>query len=322
MFSVHRKTAKNVLLDAFIIGLAAILAGAVVFCPGSALAAAAKQKQFGSPEEAVKALITAIKANDTSELLAIFGPAGKVLISSGDEVADQASRERFAKAFEEMNQLEKKDEYRMVLHVGREDWPFPVPIVKRADSWYFNTSEGKDEILNRRIGKNELNAMQVCLAIVDAEVEYAAKDRDGDGIREYAQKLVSTEGHKDGLYWYAKEGEEPSPLGPLAAKASREGYAGKQRSGSPVPYHGYFYRILKEQGTNASGGARNYLVKGHLIGGFALVAYPAEYGNSGIMTFIVNHDGAVYEKDLGKKTASIARAIKAFDPDPSWHKVE
>ncbi len=253
MFSFHRKTTKKAFLDAFIIGLAAILAGAVVFCPGSALAAAAKQKQFGSPEEAVKSLITAIKANDTSELLAIFGPAGKVLISSGDEVADQAGRERFAKAFEEMNQLEKKDENRVILHVGSEDWPFPVPIVKQSDSWYFATSEGKDEILNRRIGKNELNAMQVCLAIVDAEVEYAAKDRDGDGIREYAQKLVSTEGHKDGLYWDAKEGEEPSPLGPLAAKAGREGYAGKQRSGSPVPYHGYFLPDLERAGDERFG---------------------------------------------------------------------
>ncbi len=268
------------------------------------------------------ALITAIKANNIKELQAIFGPAGKVLIFSGDEVADQAGRERFVKAFEEMNQLEKKDENRMVLHVGSEDWPLPVPIVKQGDSWYFNTSEGKEEVLNRRIGRNELDAIQVCLAIVDAEIEYAAKDRDGDGMREYAQKLVSATGHKDGLYWDAKEGEEPSPLGPLAAKASNEGYAGKHRAGKAVPYHGYYYKALKEQGKNASGGARNYLVKGHMIGGFALVAYPAEYGNSGIMTFIVNQDGVVYEKNLGKKTANIARRMRAFDPDQTWRRVE
>jgi len=320
MFLVQRKMKTKAFFDVFIVGIAAIMSVVLIFSLKSAHAATVKQKQFGSPEEAVKALITAIKANDAKELQAIFGPAGKSLIFSGDEVADQMGREQFTKAYEEMNQLEKKDENRVILHVGSADWPFPVPIVKQGNSWHFNASEGKEEILNRRIGKNELNAIQVCLAVVDAEMEYAAEDRGGDGIRKYAQKFVSDLGQKNGLYWDTKEGEDPSPLGPLAARASREGYAGRHGTGKSAPYYGYFYRILKEQGKNASGGTRSYLVKGKMIGGFALVAYPAEYGNSGIMTFIVNQDGVVYQKDLGRSTAKIAGAMKAFDPDPAWHK--
>jgi hypothetical protein len=322
MFLLQLKMKTKTFFEVLVVGVAMLMAVALVFSLDSAHAAAVPQKQFGSPEEAVQALITAIKANDTRELLAIFGSAGKSLIFSGDEVADQTARDHFTKAFEEMNQLEKKGEDRVILHVGADDWPFPVPLVKQGNSWYFNTSEGNEEILNRRVGKNELNAIQVCLAIVDAEMEYAAEDRNGDGIREYAQKFVSDEGKRNGLYWETKDGEDLSPLGPLAAKASREGYAGKRHSGKSVPYHGYFYRILKEQGKNASDGARRYLVKGKMIGGFALVAYPAEYGNSGIMTFIVNQAGGVYQKDLGKGTAKVAKAMKAFDPDQTWHKVE
>ncbi len=322
MFLVQRITKTKAFFDVFIVGVAAIMSVVLVFSLNSAYAAAVKQKPFGSPEEAVQALITAIKANDTKELQAIFGTAGKSLIFSGDEVADQMGREQFTNAYDEMKQLENKDENRVILHVGSADWPFPVPIVKRGSSWYFNASEGKEEILNRRIGKNELNAIQVCLAVVDAEMEYATEDRDGDGIREYAQKFVSDPGKENGLYWDTKEGEDPSPLGPFAAKASREGYAGRHRAGKSAPYHGYYYRILKEQGKNASGGARSYLVKGKMIGGFALVAYPAAYGNSGIMTFIVNQDGVVYQRDLGRNTASIAGAMKAFDPDPNWRKAE
>jgi hypothetical protein len=322
MSLLRRKSERFSFLDAFVARVTAVACVVVFLSLGYAHAAAVDQRQYGTPEEAVKALLTAIKANDTLELLAIFGPAGKMLIFSGDRVADEAGRERFAKAYQEMNQLETKDEKRVILHVGSEDWPFPVPIVKQGNWWSFNTNEGKEEILNRRIGKNELDAVQVCLAVVDAQVEYGAKDRDGDGVLEYAQKLVSEKDQKDGLYWYAKEDDEPSPLGPLAAKAGVEGYGGKHRNGKPEPYHGYFFRILKEQGRHAPGGARNYLVKGNMIGGFAVVAYPAVYGNSGIVTFIVNQEGVVYEKDLGKKTASIARRMKAFDPDPTWRKVD
>ena len=317
----QRKTGENSFFASFI-AVIAVVGMAMAFSMGNAHAATVNQKQFGSPEDAVKALIAAVKANDTKELLAILGPTAKILIFSGDEIADQAGRERFAKAYDEMNQLERKDENRVILHVGSEDWPFPLPIVKKGTSWYFNTSEGKDEILNRRIGRNELNAIQVCLAIVDAEREYASQDRTGAGILQYAQKFMSKPGRKDGLYWAAKDGEEPSPLGPLAAKASDEGYRSKEPGDQPVPYHGYFYRILKAQGKHAPGGARDYLVNGKMIGGFAVVAYPAEYSNSGIMTFIVNQDGAVYEKNLGGKTAQIAKGLKAFDPDETWQRVQ
>jgi hypothetical protein len=270
----------------------------------------------------VKALFDAVKADDTKGLLAIFGPAGKEIISSGDEVADKTSRERFVKSYEEMNKLVKENDMKIILHVGNGDWPLPIPIVKVGEKWRFDTKEGKEEMLNRRIGRNELNAIQVCLAIVDAQREYALKDRDGDGLLEYAQKFNSEKGKKDGLYWEVKEGEEDSPLGPLAAKAVKEGYGGRKSDDKPAPYHGYYYRILKAQGKNAPGGAYEYVVKGKMIGGFGLIAYPAGYGNSGVTTFIVNHDGVVYQKDLGKDTERIATTMTKYDPDKTWKRVE
>ena len=281
-----------------------------------------KQKSFQAPEEAAKALFEALRAGDMKELLAIFGPAGKEVISSGDEVADKAGRERFVKAYEAMNKLEKETDKKVTLLIGKNEWPFPIPIVKKGETWAFDTLAGKEEMLNRRIGKNELHAVKVCLAYVDAQREYALKDRDGDGLLDYAQKFGSTKGKKDGLYWEAKEGEEQSPLGPLAARAVKEGYTGRKPGDNPVPYHGYFYKILKAQSKNAPGGAYDYLVKGRMIGGFALVAYPAEYGNSGVMTFIVNHDGVVYEKDLGRETTKIAGTMTKYDPDKTWKKLE
>jgi len=284
--------------------------------------AEAKQKSFKSPEEAFRALVTAAKGNDTKELLAIFGPAGKELISSGDEVADKAWRDHFVKAYEEMNKLVSETDTKVILHVGNGEWPYPVPVVKKGENWFFDTKAGKEEILNRRIGRNELNAIQVCLAYVDAQREYIKEDRDENKLLEYAQRLISREGEKNGLYWEAKEGEEPSPLGPLIAKAAAEGYTGKRPFGKRTPYHGYYYKILKAQGKNAPGGEYDYVVNGKMIGGFALVAYPAEYGDSGVMTFIVNQDGVVYEKNLGKDTEKIATAMKKFDPDKTWKKVE
>jgi hypothetical protein len=195
-------------------------------------------------------------------------------------------------------------------------------MVKKGETWVFDTKAGNEELLNRRIGRNELNTIQTCLAMVDAQREYAMKDRDSDKLLEYAQKFWSTPGKKDGLYWEAKEGEAQSPLGALAARAVGEGYASRKPGDKPMPYHGYFYRILKAQGKNAPGGAYDYVVKGKMIGGFALVAFPAEYGASGIMTFIVNHDGVVYQKDLGKETGKIAKAMTKFDPDKTWKKAE
>jgi hypothetical protein len=210
----------------------------------------------------------------------------------------------------------------VTLVIGNHDWPFPIPIVRKGETWVFDTMAGKEEMLNRRIGRNELNTIQTCQAYVDSQREYALKDRDGDGLLEYAQKFRSTAGKKDGLYWQAMEGEEQSPLGEFAARAVKEGYTSKKPGDNPVPYHGYFYKILKAQGKNAPGGAYDYVVKGSMIGGFALVAYPAEYGNSGVMTFIVNHDGVVYEKDLGKDTAKIASTMTKYDPEKTWKKAE
>jgi hypothetical protein len=280
------------------------------------------QKTFPSPEEAVKALVIAVRAGDVKELSDILGPDGREIISSGDEVADRNGRERFAQMVEERNELNKEGDQRAVLEVGKDSWPLPIPIVKVAGTWRFDTKQGKQEILNRRIGKNELSAIQACLAYFDAQREYASVSRDGNALPEYAQKFRSEPGKKDGLYWEAKEGEAESPLGPLFASAQEKGYAMKQSGQRPSPYLGYYYKILTAQGKNAPGGAYSYLLDGKMIGGFALVAYPAQYGSSGIMTFMVNHEGVVYEKDLGKRTEAVGQAMKAFDPDKTWRKVE
>jgi hypothetical protein len=273
-------------------------------------------------DSTVKAMVEALKSNDVNALEAIFGPGSQDLITSGDAIADQSGREQFLKLYGEKNRLEQTADTG-VLSVGNGDWPAPIPIVKEDARWRFDTKEGKKEILARRIGRNELSVIQVCLAYVDAQREYALKDRDGDGLLVYAQKVLSDPGKKNGLYWEAKEGEEQSPLGSLVAVAQEEGYTGGRKpGGEPPPYHGYYYRILKTQGRSAKGGAYDYVVKGKMIGGFALVAYPAQYGSSGIMTFIVNHDGVVYQKDLGENTRKIAKAMKLFSPDKTWTRVE
>ena len=306
----------------FVLGVAVIMAVGFYQSVFAAEVKQIKQNTFKSPEEAVKSLMDAVKSNDTKELLAIFGPAGKEIISSGDKVADNAGRERFVKSCEEMSKLEKESDNKVTLVVGNNEWPFPIPIVKKGETWVFDTMAGKEELLNRRIGRNELDTIQTCLAYVDAQREYAMKDRDSNKLLEYAQKFWSTKGKKDGLYWETKEGEEQSPFGSLAARAIQAGYAPKKPGDKPVPYYGYFYKILKAQGKNAPGGAYDYVIKGKMIGGFALVAYPAEYEASGVMTFIVNHDGVVYQKDLGKETGKIASAMTKFDPDKTWKKVE
>lgn len=281
------------------------------------------QETFPSPEKAVKGMVEALKADDSNALSAIFGPGSEDLISSGDPVADKAEHERFINSYEQKNRLIEEGTEKVILCIGDEDWPFPVPIIKEAGAWRFDTHEGREELLARRIGRNELNVIQVCLAFVDAQREYALQDRDGDGLLAYAQKFLSDPGKKNGLYWEAKEGDEQSPLGPLVAAAQEEGYTGgRKSSGEPTPYHGYYYRILKAQGRSSKGGAYDYVVKGKMIGGFALVAYPAQYGSSGIMTFIVNHDGTVYQKDLGENTEKITTAMKLFNPDNTWTGVE
>lgn len=282
--------------------------------------AAAQQKSFASAEEAVKAAIAAARGNNDKEMLAIFGANAKELLFSGDPVADKQRRERFLAAYDEKNRLDSKGEER-ILVIGKQDWPFPIPVVKKGEGWVFDTEKGKEEILNRRIGDNELFTIQALLAVVDAQREYALKDRDKNGLLEYAQKFVSDPGKRNGLYWETKAGEPQSPLGPIMSQAQGQGYQMKPSS-TPVPYHGYYYRILTGQGKDAAGGAYSYLVKGKLIGGFAVVAYPAEYGNSGVMTFIVNHDGRVYQQNLGANTATVARNIKEYNPDKSWSAVK
>lgn len=282
--------------------------------------AAAQQKSFASPEEAVKTAVAAARKDDVKELMAIFGAQAKEILYSGDAVADKERRGNFLAAYDEKNSLENRGEDK-ILVVGKQDWPFPIPVVKKGQGWVFDTEKGKQEIINRRIGENELNAIQVMLAIVDAQREYAMKDRDKNALLEYAQKFLSDPGKKNGLYWEAKAGEPESPLGPIIAQAKTEGYQ-RNPSGGPTPYHGYFYRILTAQGKDAPGGAYSYIVKGKMIGGFAVLAYPAEYDNSGAMTFIVNHEGKVHEKNLGPNTATIAKAMKEYNPDKTWREVK
>lgn len=284
-----------------------------------ATAPAAAQETFKSPEDAVDALIGAAKSGDKSTILRILGPNGRGIVSSGDEVADRTTRENFVAAYDTKHSLSPDGAAKTDLIIGDDDWPFPIPLVSANGSWRFDTKAGLDEILRRRIGRNELAAIQVALAYVQAQNEYASLDPAGLGPHAYAQHIVSSPGKKDGLYWPTTEGEEPSPLGDLAAQAATEGYKIGQR---PIPYHGYYYRILKRQGGSAPGGAYDYVVNGKMIGGFALIAYPAEYGNSGVMSFVVNQDGTVFQKDLGPTTAKRARAIEAYAPDQSWTKVD
>ena len=291
----------------------------IVMFQGTALAAQPKQKTFETPEAAVEALIKALRDHDEKALLAIFGPGSEPLISSGDKIDDRERRVEFVRLHGEVNRLEPAGDNKRIVHIGKNDWPFPIPIVRVGEIWRFDTKQGREEILHRRIGENELDTIQTCLAIVDAQREYATVDRNGDGLLEYAQKFESTKGKTDGLYWNVTPGENPSPLGPLVAKARGEGYVKGEK---PAPYNGYFYRILTAQGKNARGGAYSYMVKGKMVGGFAVVAYPATYAVSGVKTFIVNHEGVVYEKDLGPKTTKMAKSMKVFDPDKTWEKVE
>jgi hypothetical protein len=289
----------------------------------STTSASAPGKGFDSADAAVDSLVAALRSNDQKELHLILGPGSDDLLSSGDEVADSNARADFLKQYDEKHKLQKRDDTSMTLDVGATDWPLPIPLIKGAGGWYFDTPAGIDEMLSRRIGRNELDAIQVCLAIGDAEREYAAADDNGDGWREYAQKFKSDEGKKNGLFWPTKEGEPPSPLGDLVAEANTEGYKARTDGGTgPRAYHGYFYRIMASQGPAAPGGALDYVIKGHMIGGFAVVAWPADYGNSGLKTFITSHHGEVYQKDLGDDTDKVARAMKSYNPDSTWEKCD
>jgi Protein of unknown function (DUF2950) len=293
-----------------------ILTPILVFAAGSVALA---QQNYKSPEAAVDALVTTAKSGDMKAALEVLGRDGEDIISSGDKVSDDAVRARFVASYDAKHQIAMEGAKKAILIIGDNDYPFPIPLEKNKDgTWSFDTQAGREEILARRIGHNELDAIQTSLAYVDAQNDYAAKDR-GDGVGTYAMRFVSAAGKKDGLYWPTAQGEEESPLGELFAAASRQGYrADEGRS----PYRGYYYRILTKQGPAATGGAVDYVVRGKMIGGFGLVAYPAEYRNSGVMTFIVNHDGTVFQKDLGPDTAKLAEAMTSFNPDSTWKKVE
>jgi hypothetical protein len=275
------------------------------------------QQLYKNPEEAVGALAAAAKSGDVKTIEAILGPGSREIVASGDEVADRSAREAFLAAYETKHQT-IADRDKAVLLIGQDEWPFPIPLVRQNDRWKFDVAAGREEVLMRRIGRNELSAIQVCLAYVAAQDEYATLDPQKDAPRGYAQRIVSSAGKKDGLYWPAQSGDQQSPLGELAAAAAAEGY---KAGSSPTPFHGYYYKVLKAQGPKAPGGAFDYVVRGNMMGGFALVAYPAQYGNSGVMTFLVNHQGVIFQKDLGPATAQIASQMTAFNPDQTWTKV-
>ncbi len=275
---------------------------------------------FASPEEAVEALIEAGESDDEEALRALFGRGAEDLLASGDSVSDRRQREVVTLALQQGWTLEETQAEARVLVIGREAWPFPVPLVQGREGWRFDLAAGKEEVLARRIGRNELRAIETCLTYVRAQEVYASRPHDGRPAGLYAQRITSREGKQDGLYWPSAPGVRPSPLGDLAAEAAAEGYA--EGEGKPRPFHGYYFRILTAQGEVAPGGAKSYLRNGDMVGGFALVAYPAEYGDSGIMTFVVNQDGVVYEKDLGERTEELARAMTEYNSDASWERAE
>ena len=277
------------------------------------------QQSFKSPEDAAEALASATKDNWPKGVISVLGPDAAEIVSSGDTVADQAMREKFLAAYQAKHQVTMLGDDKAAVIIGTEDFPYPIPLTRKGAAWRFDTAAGRLEILYRRIGRNELNAIQSCLAYVDAQNEYANKDRTGAGSATYAQRIVSRPGKKDGLYWPAAAGEEESPLGERVAHATTEGYSVEA---GRIPFHGYYFKILTRQGPMAAGGEVDYIVRGNMIGGFALVAYPAEYGNSGVMTFVVNYAGIVFQKDLGDRTARIAERMTSFNPDQTWKKVD
>lgn len=294
---------------------ALVLSAALFLCVTSVASA---QQPFKTPDEAASALASAAKTGDRKAILDVLGPDGIDIVSSGDEVADKATREKFVTAYDAKHSIAKEGDDKAVMVIGQEDFPVPIPLARANGMWHFDTAAGREEILARRIGKNELDAIQSSLAYVDAQNEYAEKDRTGAGPNVYAQRIVSQPGKKDGLYWPTAQGQDPSPLGELVAEATARGY---RVGGGRTPYNGYYFKVLTKQGAAAPGGEMEYIVHGKMIGGFALVAYPADYRNSGVMTFIVNHTGTVYQKDLGPATDKLAARMTAYNPDKSWQKV-
>ncbi|MDA8430955.1 MAG: DUF2950 domain-containing protein [Geobacteraceae bacterium] len=302
---------------AVLAGISALLL--TVILAADCQAAGLRQKRFATPEQAALALVEAAKSDDLKGMLAILGPGSRELIYSGDGVADNAGRDRFVAAYEQKHTLAVKNSTTRLLQIGADDWPLPIPIVKRKNGWGFDAGKGKQEILKRRVGRNELRVIEVLDAYVDAQQEYASKDCRGGGKVEFAQCIISSPGTHDGLYWEDRKSEQQSPLGPLMARAAREGYDTK--NGNRSPFYGYYFKVLTGQGPSAVGGSYQYVVKGRMILGFAMIAYPAEYGNSGVMTFMVNQAGVIYEKNLGKGTLRLAERTTLFNPGKGWKKV-
>jgi hypothetical protein len=298
------------------LGKLALLIGTTVLALVLSSLAHAQQK-FNTPDAAVEALVAAARRGDTGAVVSILGPGSQELVSSGDPVEDANVRQEYLTAYDAQHRIVTESGKPAILVIGQNDWPFPIPIVQHDGQWSFDTAAGREEVLARRIGRNELGAMKAMLAYWDAQNEYADTFKDKNGQAVYAQKIVSSPGKKDGLYWPTSGNEPDSPLGEAVANATQKGY----RVGAGEPYHGYYYKILTSQGANAPGGAVDYVVRGNMIGGFGLVAYPAEYGTSGIVTFIINNDGDIYERDLGPGTSRIASRMTSFNPDHTWRKV-
>lgn len=278
-------------------------------------------RTFATPDDAVNALLDAAKSGDQAALLAIFGPDSKDVISSGDAVQDKNTATSFVSGYGVMHRWRRMPDGSQILLIGYDNFAFPIPLKKNdSEQWYFDTAAGKEEILNRRIGRNELAIIDVCEAAANAQAVYYSQLHDGATKKQYAQKFISDPGRQNGLYWESASGQPQSPLGPLAAFATAEGY--RVRPGAHAPFHGYYFHMLNGQTINTPGGAKEYVVDGKMSGGFALVAYPAEYGNSGVMTFIINQDGVLLQKDLGRNTTEVATAMSKFDPDASWTVVD
>ena len=303
------------------VALSALLLACLFALPFAAAEEPVTQQVFPSPAAAVSALVAAGKANDMKTLNSILGQDADQVLSSGDPVADHNARNDFVSRYEEMHRLAYDDQGRVILFIGAENWPVPIPLVKKNGGWVFDTAAGKEELLFRRVGRNELFTINVLEDLAESQTEYAREKHDGESAGQFAQKILSDTGKHNGLYWEAAEGQPESPIGPLVARAAAQGYK-KESGGNPIPFHGYYYKILTRQGRNAPDGAKNYLVNGRMTNEFAFLAYPAEYRASGVMTFMINKDGVIVQKDLGPDTARLANEIAVFNPDKTWQEVD
>jgi Protein of unknown function (DUF2950) len=303
------------------ISLAALLLACLFVLPLAFAEETATQRVFPLPDAAASALIAGVRADDMKSLSSILGPEADQVLMSGDSVADNNARNDFVRRYQEMHRLAYDAQGRVILYIGAENWPVPIPLVQKDGGWAFETVAGKEELLYRRIGRNELFTINVLEDLSDGQVEYASEAHDGENAGHFARKIMSETGKHNGLYWETAEGQPASPIGPLVASATAEGYK-KERDRNPIPFHGYYYKVLTRQGRNAPGGAKNYLADSKMTNGFAFLAYPAEYRASGVMTFMINQDGVIVQKDLGPDTAKLASEIAEFNPDKTWQEVD